>query len=126
MGERWKHARAASFAQQQCSAYERELKTATLFSRTAKALEQTYACTGDLPVAELVGTQVLLKVDGNSVAVLHGNSEIGRVVAADERAVSLAITSEPHCPGMALGVVEEAASVAGEFVVRIINHTEER
>jgi hypothetical protein len=125
MGERWKQMRAASFTHQQDAAYERELKKGTLFSRTAKALERTFSCTGSVPVANLVGTHVLLKPCGGAVSVIHGNAEIGCVIGDDAAEVALAIDSEPHCPGMALAVVEDAASVTGEFAVRIVDHTEE-
>jgi hypothetical protein len=117
--------RAASFTHQQCTAYERELKTGNLFSRTTKALERTFSCTGSDPVVGLVGTYVFLKPRNGAVWVIHGNVEIGCVVGEDAAEVILAIESEPHCPGMALAVVEEAASVTGEFTVRIVDHTEE-
>jgi hypothetical protein len=125
MGERWRQKRAASFTQQQCFAYERELKTGNLFSRTTKVLERTFSCTGCVPVADLVGARVFLKPCNGGVSVIHGNADIGCVVGEDAGEVALAIESEPHCPGMALAVVEEAASVTGEFAVRIVDHTEE-
>lgn len=125
MGERFPQNRAASFMQQQCFAYERELQTATLFSRTVQALARGFSCTADTSVAHLVGKRVLLKPREGGVTVIHGNVEIGCVVVEDAREVAQAIEAEPHCPGMALAVVEEAAEVAGEFVVRIVDHTEE-
>lgn len=125
MGERFPQNRAASFKQQQCFAYERELQTATLFSRTTQVLERAFSCTADSPVAHLVGERVLLKPRDGGVAVVHGNVEVGCVVVEDASEVAQAIEAEPHCPGMALAVVEEAAEVAGEFAVRIVDHTEE-
>lgn len=126
MGEGWKHKRAASFTQQQCFAYERELKTSNLFSRTTKALERTFSCTAGAPVSGLVSQRVFLKprADGG-IVVIHGNAEIGAVVGEDAAEIAQAIESEPHCPGMALAVIDEASSIAGEFLVRIIDHTEE-
>lgn len=124
MGERWLASRAESFTHQQCAAYERELETGNLFSRTAGVLERTFACTGCASVAGLVGERILLKLcDG--VSVVHGNTEVGCVVGEDASEVALAIESEPHCSGIALGVVVEASSVTGEFTVRIVDHTEE-
>lgn len=125
MGERFLQNRAASFTQQQCLAYERELKTGNLFSRTTAALQRTFSCTGGAPVSELCGARVFLKPRGDKVVVIHGNAEIGCVVDADAGEVAQAIASETHCPGMALAVVEEAASVTGEFAVRIVDHSEE-
>lgn len=125
MGERWKQMRAASFTHQQDAAYERELKKGNLFSRTTKALERAFSCTGSEPVVGLVGTYVILEPRNGSVSVIQGNTPIGCVVDEDAAEVALAIESEPHCPGRALAVVEEAASATGEFAVRIVDHTEE-
>jgi hypothetical protein len=87
-------------------------------------LERAFSCTSGAPVAHLVGERVLLKPRDGGVAVIHGNAEVGCVVAQDASEVIQAIEAEPHCPGMALAVVEEAAEVAGEFAVRIVDHTE--
>ena len=125
MGERFRQNRAAAFVQQQCFAYERELKTANLFSRTTKALQRTFSCTGRAPISGFVGARVFLRLRGEGVMVIHGNAEIGCVVGEDAAEVALAIESEPQCPGMALAVIEEASSVTGEFAVRVIDHTEE-
>lgn len=125
MGERFRQNRAAAFVQQQCFAYERELKTANLFSRTTKALQRTFSCTGPAPISGLVGARVFLRPHGDGVLVIHGNAEIGYVVGEDAGEVVQVIESEPQCPGMALAVIDEAAVVTGEFAVRIIDHTEE-
>ncbi len=126
MGENFKQDHAAAFKQQQCQAYRRELKQDTLFSRTTHALERTYACTAYAPVDErLIGAQVLLWLRGNAVVVVHGNRELGRLVEDDASLMAAIIRAEPHCPGMALGEIDDVSAATGEFHVRLVDHSED-
>jgi hypothetical protein len=126
MGERWKQERAQNFEQQQCRSYEKELKSSNLYSRDRDVLKRSFACEGSAPAYGYVDQVVRLQPTGDGgVLVLHGNAEIGRFADAETARAVEAISSEPHCPGFALGEVTDASSIVGEFHVRMIDHSED-
>lgn len=126
MGERWKQDRAHDFKQFQCSSYEEELKSSNLYSRDRDVLKRSFACEGPAPAYSHIDQLVRLQPTGDGgVSVIHGNAEIGRFADAETARAVEAITSEPHCPGFALGKVTDASSIVGEFHVRIVDHSED-
>lgn len=126
MGERWQQERAKNFEQHQCRSYEKELKSGNLYSHDRDVLKRSFACEGSAPAYGFIDQLVRLQPTGDGgVIVLHGNAEIGRFADAETARAIEAISSEPHCPGFALGKVTDASSIVGEFNVRIVDHSKE-
>lgn len=124
MGEQFKRNRAKSYKQYADCAFERELKTATLFSRAPDTLERAYNCEGTVPLRELVGRPVTLHPTADGVRVVHGSTDIG-VVLDDDDELAQRIREEPNCPGFALGRIEDASEASPDFTVTVCDHTEE-
>lgn len=125
MGEQLKRNRAKSYMQYADRAYERELETATLFSRTPDTLERAYNCEGHAPVSELVGELVTLHPTADGVRVVHGSKDIGFVLD-DHIALAQSIRDEPNCPGFALGRIDDASEASPDFIVTITDHTKDQ
>ena len=125
MGERWLQQRARNFEQHQDRAYERELRSANLYSHQKDVLRRSFACEGRAPMDKHVNELVRLEVRPNGVRIFHGNAEVGAMTDAETSNAAEAIGREPHCPGFALGRIIDASSILGEFHVQIVDHSKD-
>jgi hypothetical protein len=125
MGERIQQERAKAFKQQQCRAYEDELGRANLFSGREDLLERSFCGEALEPIPQLVGKRVLVVPDEKGVGIVDGNVAIGVITDEDAVVLAEAIVREPHCPGFAVGVIDDASAITNEFQIRLIDHSGE-
>lgn len=125
MAEGWEHDRARGFKEQQCRAYQQELKLANLFSSNKEILTRSFVAEALESVHHLINEDLLLETRDNVVLVIHRNYVLCELSGADAEYVADLIAKEPYCNGMALAKIVDASAIGGEFHLRLLDHTKE-